>query len=85
VWKTIGLASDRFSSNERAMMALAAWLSEPATSALELYFVPAAWPAKPRPTSRTSQTLMTSARWRAEKTAMRLSAEDMGRTSWVEG
>ena len=33
------------------MTSLAAALSEPATSALELYFVPAAWLATPRPTS----------------------------------
>ena len=57
------------------MTSFAAALSEPAASALE-YFVPAAWLAKPRPTRSTSQTPMTSARCRAEKTAMRLSRDD---------
>ena len=41
------------------MTSLAAALSEPAASALELYCVPRAWLAKPRPISRTSQAPMT--------------------------
>src|ERR1041385_4378878 len=58
------------------MTSFAAALSEPATWALELYFVPAAWLAKPTPTSMTSQTPITSARWRAEKTATLRSRDD---------
>src|ERR1043166_5833290 len=58
------------------MTSFAAALSEPATWALELYFVPAPWLAKPTPTSMTSQTPITSARWRAEKTATLRSRDD---------
>ncbi len=42
VWNTSGLASDISAEKERAMTSLAAAESEPATWALELYFVPAA-------------------------------------------
>src|SRR6478736_1741964 len=58
------------------MTSLAAALSEPATTTLLEYLVPAVRLAKPRPTSRTSQTPMTRARWRAQKTATRLSRDD---------
>ena len=63
------------------MTSLAAALSEPAASALELYCVPRAWPAKPTPISTASQAPMTVFRRRAEKTAMRRSRDDTGGTS----
>ena len=63
------------------MTSLAAALSEPAASALELYCVPRAWLAKPTPISTTSQAPITVFRRRAEKTAMRRSRDDTGRTS----
>jgi hypothetical protein len=78
VWKTIGLASGSSAEKLRLMVAVAASLSEPATWALELYLVPAVWAAKPSPTSRTSQTPMTSARRRAENTATRCKRDDTG-------
>ena len=60
------------------MTSFAALLSEPATSALELYCVPRAWLAKPTPISRTSQAPITVVRRRAENTAMRRSRDDTG-------
>jgi hypothetical protein len=76
VWKTTGLASERSSENERPMISLAASLSEPATCALLEYVVPSAWVVTPRPTRRATQTPMTSARWRAENSAMRFRRDD---------
>ena len=76
VWNTIGLASDSSDENERAMMSVAAALSEPDTVTELEYLVPAAWLAKPRPSRSRSQTPMTSARRRAEKTATRCNRDD---------
>src|SRR3954447_536327 len=60
-------------------------LSEPATWALLEYRVPAAWLPSTRPARSTSQTPITSTRWRAENTAMRCNRDDKGnlRGDWL--